>query len=599
MLDIGRAFREEGHLYDPSWQRPHVARPLVPRYLRRTVRERIRSDGSVLYALDEDELRVVVDRLRGEEVEIIAVCFINSYTNPVHERRAREVINEHWPEVRVELSSDIAPVPREYDRGITLALNSYVSPVVRTYLGEIDSEIRGRGFERDLYVMQSHGGLMEATLTRDAPIGTMMSGPVAGVLGAKYLSEMIDVPNMLTFDMGGTSTDVACITGGEFAYSKRYQIEWDIYSILPMVEINSVGQGGGSIAWHDTAGALRVGPQSAGALPGPACYGKGGVEPTITDSNAVRGLLQEDTFVGGQEHLDRSAAEKSIRALMNGKDGDVRELARGIYDIANANMMEAIRGVTIYKGIDPREYALLSYGSAGGQHISTIAGELQIENVVIPPHPGTFSAFGLICSDLKVDQTAAVVQHMDKLTNEELTETFARLERSAVELLEKQGIPKAEIVGERFIEGHYLGQTWETVARAPLGEFDDAKRAELVGEFHRTHERLWAFRADDLPLVVLNARVSVLGPTEKPSVPRLAESSNADPGEAHMFAREIHLAAEDSRQVPFYARDRLRPGHVIEGPAAIVETTSTTMLFEGDVCGVDVYGNLRIKKERR
>jgi N-methylhydantoinase A len=262
-------------------------------------------------------------------------------------------------------------------------------------------------------------------------------------------------------------------------------------------------------------------------------------------------------------------------------------------------MMEAIRGVTIYKGIDPREYALLCYGSAGGQHVSAIAGELQITNVVIPRHPGAFSAFGLICSDLKVDQTAAVVRQIDDLTNEELTEVFAGLERSAIDVLEKQGIAPAQIVGERFIEGHYLGQTWETVSRAPLGKFDEAKRAELIDEFHRTHERLWAFRADELPLVVLNARISLLGRTPKPSITRLSESRSADPGEAHMFDRMVDLTAGEARPLAFYSRDRLRPGHVLEGPAAIVEQTSTTILLEGDTCRMDVFGNLRIAKDGR
>lgn len=597
-LDIGRAFREEGHLYDPSWQRPHVARPIVPRYLRRTVNERVRSDGSIIQPLDEDELREVIDRYRDEEVDVIAICFINAYANPSHEQRAREVINEHWPEIKVEISSDISPVPREYDRSITLALNSYVSPVVSTYLHDIREKIGSRGFDRDLYVMQSHGGLMEASLAMEAPIGTMMSGPVAGVLGASYVAGLVDVDHVLAFDMGGTSTDVAAITAGDLSYSKRYQIEWDIYSVLPMVEIGSVGQGGGSIAWRDVAGALRVGPKSAGSLPGPASYGKGGTQPTITDSNTVRGLLQPETFVGGEESLDRSAAVEAVRSLTDGSDEEVEAVSLGIYDIANANMMEAIRGVTIYKGIDPREYSLFCYGSAGGQHISAIAGELQVENIIVPPQPGTFSAFGLICSDLKVDQTAAVVKQVGDLSNEELTEVFDRLERSAVEILEKQGIEPEMIVGERFIEGHYVGQTWETLARAPLGAFDDAKREELVEEFHSTHERLWAFRAEELPLVVLNARVAVLGRTVKPSIPELSKTSNSDPSEALMFSREVQLTSEIAGSIPFYERAKLRPGHVIVGPAAVVEKTSTTILLEGDACTIDKIGNLRIKKER-
>jgi N-methylhydantoinase A len=596
VLDIGRAFREEGHLYDASWMRPHVARPIVPRYLRRTVDERILADGSVYRPLDEVELRDVIDAFKGDGAEVIAVCFINSYVNPAHEQRARDVIHEAWPDVRVELSSELAPVPREYDRAITLALNAYVSPVVGTYLGKIGDEIRGRGYEQTLYVMQSPGGVIEADASRRVPVATMMSGPVAGVLGAQYLGEVLGIPDILTFDMGGTSTDVAAITSGTFVYAKRHQIEWDIYSVLPMIEINSVGQGGGSIAWIDSAGALRVGPQSAGAFPGPVCYGRGGEQPTITDSNLLRGLLHEDTFAGGEIRLDADASRQAVERLSEELGAEPLAVAEGIYDIANANMMEAIRGVTIYKGIDPRDYTLLCYGSAGGQHVSAIAGELGIREIAVPVMPGAFSAFGLICSDLKVDLTRSVVREFDRISNDELTALFAEMEAEGIASVEAQGIDRAEVVVERFIEAHHVGQTWETVSRAPGGAIDDARRAELLEEFHATHERLWAFRSDDIPLVVVNVRVAVVGPIEKPALPRLAKGAGKPAGNAVLFEQPVHLRG-DFREIPFLRRDSLRAGDTIEGPAAVVEQTSTTLLLEGDRCVVDDHGTLRIRKE--
>jgi N-methylhydantoinase A len=597
ILDIGRAFREEGHLYDPSWLRPHVARPVVPRYLRRTVTERMLADGSVLVPLDEDELRHALDLFRDEDVTVVAVCFLNSYVNPQHERRAREVIQQAWPGVRVELSSEIAPVPREYDRAITLALNSYVSPVVGAYLGRIGEEIARRGYGRPLHVMQSHGGLVESEIIKTVPVSTLMSGPVAGVLGAQFLGSALGVDNLLTFDMGGTSTDVAAITAGELTYAKRHQIEWDIYSVLPMVEINSVGQGGGSIAWIDAAGALRVGPRSAGAHPGPACYRRGGTEPTITDSNLVRGVLQADTFVGGEIELDIEAARTALETVASAVGGELVDVAQGIYDIANANMMEAIRGVTIYKGIDPREYTLLSFGSAGGQHISAIAGELGIGEILVPHLPGAFSAFGLICSDLKFDATRPVVRPLDVLDDVELTELFTELEREGLALLEEQEIDPQQALVQRWVEGHYVGQTWETVAKAPAGALDGTKRAALQEEFHATHERLWAFRADDLPIVVVNVRVSILGPVEKPRLPELTQRNGAGLEDALMFERHVHLPEASGRgEIPFYARERLFAEDLVKGPAAIVETTSTTLLLPGDVCRVDGHGNLRITK---
>jgi N-methylhydantoinase A len=598
-LDIGRAFREEGHLYDPSWLRPHVARPIIPRYLRQTVRERILADGSVLWPLDEDGLRATVDRLKEEDVEVIAVCFINSYVNPAHELRAREVIAEIWPDIRVELSSEIAPVPREYDRAITLALNSYVAPVVGRYLGRIGEEMQSRGYDRKLYVMQSPGGTVASDIIKRVPVSTTMSGPVAGVLGAQYLGQVLGIEDILTFDMGGTSTDVAAITGGELAFSKRHQIEWDIYSVLPMVEINSVGQGGGSKAWVDAAGALRVGPDSAGSNPGPACYGRGGEQATITDSNLLRGVIQKDAFVGGEIALDIDAARTVIERLGEQLDSDALETATGIHDIANANMIEAIRGVTIYKGIDPRDYTLLSYGSAGAQHISAIAGELGIRNVLIPQLPGAFSAFGLICSDVKVDLTKSIVRPLDDIDDEALSAAFAELEAQALASLELQGLSASGAVLERFMEGHYVGQTWETPARAPVGAFDAARREELVEAFHSTHERLWAFRADDLPIVVVNIRVALAAPVTKPELKRLAQGSGTPSASALMYERPVWWAGdgESARDVPFYDRQQLLFGDTIEGPAAVVEKTTTTLLHEGDVCRADEYGNLRITKE--
>jgi N-methylhydantoinase A len=597
LLDIGRAFREEGHLYDPSWLRPHVARPIVPRYLRRTVRERLLHDGSVLWPLDEDEVRAAVERFRADGVEVVAVCFINAYANPAHEQRAREIILEAWPGIRVDLSSEIAPVPREYDRAITLALNSYIAPVVGRYLGRIGDAMKARGYDRNIYVMQSPGGTIEAATIEAVPVSTTMSGPVAGVLGAQYLGQVLGIENILTFDMGGTSTDVAAITGNTLTFSKRHQIEWDIYSVLPMVEINSVGQGGGSIAWIDQAGALRVGPQSAGSFPGPACYGRGGEQATVTDSNVLRGAVQPDAFVGGEVTLDVDLARAAIARLGGQLDATEIAVARGIHEIANANMIEAIRGVTIYKGIDPREYALLSFGSAGAQHISAIAAELGVSDIIIPILPGAFSAFGLICSDVKVDLTTSVVKTLDALDEDDLNELFDALEARALTILQAQGIDASTAVVERYIEGHYAGQTWETVARAPLGRFDAAARTELVEIFHRTHEQLWAFRADDLPITLLNIRVALASPTAKPQLHKLAEGSGTPGDDAILYRRTVYWADDDGpAEVPFYDRTKLLAHDVIEGPAAIVEKTTTTILHAGDTCSPDEYANLRITK---
>jgi N-methylhydantoinase A len=599
ILDIGRAFREEGHLYDASWLRPHVARPIVPRHLRRTVRERTLADGSVLWPLDEDELAGVVERFREEQVAIVAVCFINSYVNPAHELRARELIGQLWPEVRVELSSEVAPVPREYDRAITLALNSYVAPVVGAYLGKIGAELRRRGYDRKLYVMQSPGGTVESDIIMELPVSTTMSGPVAGVLGAQHLGQVLGIPDLLTFDMGGTSTDVAAITAGELAFSKRHQIEWDIYSVLPMVEINSVGQGGGSIAWIDPAGALRVGPQSSGSDPGPACYGRGGTQATITDSNLLRGILQRDNFVGGQIDLDVDRAREAVEAIARELGTSTMDVAQGIYDIANANMIEAIRGVTIYKGIDPRDYTLVSFGSAGGQHISAIAGELGIREVLIPRLPGAFSAFGLICSDIKVDRTRSIVRELDSITDAELTSSFEELERDALATLAAQDVPAEAAIVQRFVEGYYVGQTWETAAKAPAGAFDPQAREQLAEEFHSTHERLWAFRADDLPIVILNIRVSAVGPVEKPELSQIERGDGTVREAALIHRRPVWLGgeAEGPSTIPFYDRAQLLAGDRVEGPAAIVEMTTTTLMHQGDVCVVDGQGNLRISKE--
>ena len=446
--------------------------------------------------------------------------------------------------------------------------------------------------------MHSAGGTSESAAIQRSPVSTMMSGPVAGVLGAKHVGGLVGIENILTFDMGGTSTDVAAITEGDLQYSKRYQIEWDIYSVLPMVEINSVGQGGGSIAWIDPAGALRIGPQSAGADPGPACYGRGGTEVTITDGNLLRGLIQADSFAGGNVALDIGAARRAIHATAEALGSTADEVALGIYDIANANMMEAIRGVTIYKGIDPREYTLFCYGAAGAQHVSAIAGELGIGSVLVPHLPGAFSAFGLTCSDLSIDLTRSVVRQLDSISDDELTEHFRALEQDALTMLADQDVPHGTPTIQRFIEGYYVGQTWETVAKAPAGAFDPALRVELAGSFHETHERLWAFRAEDLPIVILNIRVAVLAPVEKPTLTRRERGPERPDPAAVLFERAIHLtAAEAPRELPFYARERLQAGNLIEGPGAVVEPTTTTILLQGDLLRVVDWGNLVITKE--
>jgi N-methylhydantoinase A len=310
----------------------------------------------------------------------------------------------------------------------------------------------------------------------------------------------------------------------------------------------------------------------------------------------LRGLVQADAFVGGEIQLDIGMAERAVATLADQLDADILDVAQGIYDIANANMMEAIRGVTIYKGIDPREYTLLSYGSAGAQHISAIAGELGIRDVLIPALPGAFSAFGLICSDLKIDMTKSVVRELDHVSDAELTAAFEGLEREAVKTLEEQEGASDDAVIERFIEAYYLGQTWETASRAPLGAFDEAARRALIEEFHATHERLWAFRSEDLPIVLLNVRVAATRPVVRPELKEI-ESGNGTPGnDAFLYERDVRFVGESRASVPFYRRAALRAGDVIQGPAAVVEKTTITVVLDKDSCTVDQFGNLRIAK---
>ena len=470
MLEIARQIRPR--LYDLQFEKPP---PLVPRYLAFGIPERLDARGEVLAPLDEGAVREAALALKSEGVEAIAVCFLHSYVNPDHERRAREILTREFPGVIVSLSSDVAPEFREYFRASTTVINAAISPVVGRYLGSIEERLRSDGLTAELLIMQSSGGVLTFEAAKDRPVFMVESGPAAGAVAAAYSGVALGHPNVLSFDMGGTTTKTCLIQDGTPRVTKDYQVGGEAgrgtgafggasgYPIrTPVIDLAEIGAGGGSIAWVDSGGVLRVGPQSAGAAPGPVCYAQGGDEPTITDANLVLGRLNPDYFLGGEIGLDVDAAHKAIEQKCAGPLGlGLEEAAHGIVEIANSAMVNALRLVSVRRGHDPRDFVLVAFGGAGPVHANRIAAEAGVPTVLVPTSPGIFSATGLLVTDLRHDYSVTMIQRTEDLDADAIDQAFGRMLEEGRLALDKESIPPEEMSFERAADMRYYGQSFE------------------------------------------------------------------------------------------------------------------------------------------
>ncbi len=578
LLDLQRQDRTE--VYDLKYRKP---RALVARTDVREIDERIRATGEVMKAPDRGQVRAAVAELLGTGVTSLAVCLLHSYRFPEHERFVFDVVSAEWPELPITLSHEIAPEYREYERASTTVLSSYVMPIMDAYLARFEGGIRERSFRGDLHVMQSNGGSLPAGLIRRHAVRTLLSGPAGGVTAAKAVAAELGLSDVITFDMGGTSTDVCLIHRGKAEITSEAEVD-DLPIRVPMLDIISVGAGGGSIARVDAGGLLRVGPESAGATPGPVCYGKGGVEPTVTDANLVLGLIRPEHFLGGRMVLDLAAAEQACAGLGHRLGLDAHGTARAIVQVVNAAMQGALRLVSTERGVDPRGFWLLCYGGAGGQHAAALAEELGLKGVIVPRFPGLFSAYGLLIADLQRDWSAPFPQSLAGYDAAALRRALDGLKRAAAAEFESVGQPIERIRYTVVLDMRYPGQAFEI--EVPIEEGMTGKPAEIVDRFQSLHRQRYGHAAEHITPEIVTVRVTA---AISQDAPRSATRGAAGrPGSSPRSEAGAGPAV-------FVDRGSMRDGERVVGPAVIEEETSTIWVPPGWSAGTDPHGHLRLE----
>jgi N-methylhydantoinase A len=592
ILEIARQSVPDGYGNSYFWVKPER---IVPLEFVREVGGRFDFRGRELRPLDEDSVKSAARFFRKHGVRAAAVCLIHSYANPAHERRVGELLAEEYPELVVSLSCEVLPEYREYERAVTTLVDAFVKPHMAVYLRRIRTELGEDLGTKPFLVMQSSGGVVSAERCAENPITTVLSGPAAGSIGASMIASLAGFPDAVTLDAGGTSTDICLVEGGA-AHLTHSGSVGSFPVRVPMIDIHTIGTGGGSIAWISREGHLKVGPKSAGALPGPMCYPNGGGEPTITDANLALGRLPPALIGGGIPlSVERSRAGLAELAQRLGGQMTVEELAEGIVEIANWNQANAIRQMTIQKGIDPRRFALLSFGGSGPAQSPAVARLLGMKCCLVPPHPGNVSAFGLLAVDWRTDHVATRVTHEDAVDLRILAEIFSRLEAEALHTLERDGIDRSRVRLAREADLRYVGQSMEVRVSAPSGSIDGKFLAELTANFHAAHRRAFGYDyAGRQKAELVNFRVSGFGLIEHAKLPRLEARPGVSP--ARKAARRVYF---DGAWIDtaVYERSTLPPGCRIEGPGVIEEFGSTTVVFPGQFLEVDPHGILVVREK--
>jgi len=589
VLEIARQRRPD--LYDLTRDK---APPLVSRELRLEADERINAKGEILRPLDEEGVRKAARQLKAEGVQAIAICFLHAYRNPSHELRAAEIVRQEVPEVYTCTSSEVLPEFREYERVSTTVLNAYLGPVVSGYVRQLTQRLRQKGIGAVVSIVQSSGGVMMVEAASRRPAYLLLSGPTAGVVGSVNVAGPSGFQDIITFDMGGTSTDVALVEGGRVPLTSERNIA-GLPCRTPMVDVETVGAGGGSIGWVD-AGALKVGPQSAGAVPGPAAYGRGGREPTVTDANLLLGRLGRRGLLGGELSLDVALARKAIEERVAAPLGlTVETAAFGIIRVANANMVRAVRSVSVQRGYDPRRFALVAFGGAGPMHAVAVARELGIRTVLVPPSPGVLCAVGMLTMPIRTDMVQTLLLQANPASVPASAKAVADLQREANGWLDLQGARGGGRQMEIRLDMRYRGQNYELQVRG----FDPSTETgmqQAVEEFHRVHQQAYGYAASDRPVEVVNVRISAA--TAAPSQHGVAGTQEAGGRSAEHAPIEIRpvLWAEGQRfhQTPVFARAAFSPGARLTGPAILEQVDSTIVLPPAVIAVADAAGNILI-----
>ncbi len=584
VLEIGRQDRPK--LYDLFCDRPLT---IVPREWRLEVPERVDAKGRVIRPLKEEEVRELAHRIVSGKIESVAVVFLFSFLNPIHEHRVREILREEGVGVPISLSCEVLPEFREYERTSTTVLTAALRPVVEGYLSRLVKTLRARGIEAPLLVMQSNGGVAAPAEAGLKAAALLLSGPAGGVIGARRMGLISGYTNLITLDMGGTSTDVSLVRDGEITLTSERVIAGRPLR-FPMVDVHTVGAGGGSIAWIDAGGALRVGPRSAGAVPGPACYGRGGMESTVTDAHLLLGHLPADRPLGGLPRLSPERAAEAIRRIAHALGLSVDKAAWGILEVAEATMERGIRVISVERGHDPREFTLVAFGGAGPLHGATLARKLGIPRVLIPVQAGVLSALGLVSADLIHTYVRSLVTLLDQISPHKVNEILDGFRQDAERILEGEGVPRERRKYRPAADLRYRGQAYELslpLPDRPLGEGD---LAELAQEFHREHEQRYGYSAPDEPVELVNLRLTATGEADAPEIPELPRGGNVR--EAFLETRRAYFGESGWHEVPVYAREKLPPGADLSGPAVVEGIESTCLVPPRSRAHVDVYGNL-------
>jgi N-methylhydantoinase A len=588
-IEIGRTRRMvPGSLFNIKFVRP---KSLVPRPLRFEINERMLYNGQVLRPVREEEAQAVSERIRGLDVEAVAVCFLHSYINNENEKRAGELLAKYLPGVLISLSSEVIPEYREFERFATTTLNCFILPVMEHYLRTLSESLKRQGYPRELFIMASNGGILSSDSARKSPVKTLLSGPVGGVNGGLFIAEKAGLKNVITYDMGGTSTDVCLIRDLQPSISYETVIS-GLPLKLPQVAVNTVGAGGGSIAWVDFGDIMKVGPQSAGANPGPACYGTGGTEPTVTDANLVLNRINPRVPLGGKVPLQADLARKAISKLTaTFSNLNEYQMAEGIIQIAVAKMIGSIREISLEKGIDPRDYILMPFGGAGPMHAIPIAAGLSIKKCLVPRYPGNFSALGLLTSEIKYDFVKTVISSLHEMGWDKIQSYFQGLKAQAKSRIETQGIPSREIRFVSSTDMRYTGQAYEVSVPFSL---DDGNLKALEEDFHRIHEETYGHANKGRSVQVVNLRLAAIAEVNKPTLVRY-KSAFKSLAEAETERRSIYFEGK-FYDCHIYQRDLLPEEASFQGPCVVEEAGATTVVYPFWKGLVDEWGNILLEE---
>jgi len=579
---------------EPIWQKY----PLVERRYRIPIRERIGAPhGEVLVSLDEGDVKKAIEIFKGEGVEAISVCFINSYLNPIHEIRAGQLISKLYPEAYVSLSHKVINQYREFERFNTTCLNSYIGPKVSKYIKSLESAIKCNGMKASLHLIQSSGGTATASWGIEKPASLMMSGPVAGLIAGIHFGGLAGFSILITLDMGGTTTEIGVAPSKEVRYKHLYGTQVMGYPMmLPMVDVETLGAGGGSIAYIDEGGVFRVGPRSAGATPGPACYGRGGKLPTVTDAHLLLGRLNPDYFLGGKMYLNIQLSQQAFKGICQKLGIALEKAALGTLEIVHHNVIQAIEMNSTRRGYDPREFTLVAFGGAGPLHACSIALELEIPNVVIPPFPGITSAIGLLLSDVSYDYSRTMMQLLSTPNLDQLNQLFSQMEQEAHEQLKRDGFQDDHIKLKRIAECRYLGQSYELRVPFNSGRVSKESVDNLIRDFHAIHYKEYGMTLPD-QVEMVYGRVLGIGKLHSPKWKKIGKGTR-NPKQAFKYKRPIFFSMKGKREkmmTPCFERSLLKAGNQIKGPAIIEQPDSTTVILPELKGMVDGVGNLLIK----